>query len=201
MARKTKPRTYHHGDLREALVAAGTALVEEGGVAAFTLRECARKAGVSHAAPKNHFASVEVLIAEIAARGYEDFHAALDAATELAEQTPGHRLVAMGHAYVAFARARPGVFGVMFRRSRVDLGKTPHLEQASRAAWLQLVAAVTAVIGPGREDTNLKAAHVWSLVHGIANLVIDKRLPANVSVEDLLTACLEPLPDILTAVG
>ena len=77
MAKKTT-KAYHHGDLREALIKAGRAILEKDGVEALTLRACARKAGVSHAAPQHHFASINDLLAEIAATGFEDFVKALD---------------------------------------------------------------------------------------------------------------------------
>ncbi|MGL4590545.1 MAG: TetR/AcrR family transcriptional regulator, partial [Aestuariivirga sp.] len=96
MARKTRPRPYHHGDLREALIASATEMIEEGGPSSFTLRECARRTGVSHAAPKNHFATAEDLIAEVAARGFEHFVAALaKAADSSVDQSPDARLTAM----------------------------------------------------------------------------------------------------------
>lgn len=201
MARKAKPTTYHHGDLREALIAAGTEIVERDGLAAFTLRACARKAGVSHAAPKNHFASVEDLIAEIAARGFESFHAALEkSASAAAGQSPGARLIAMARAYVAFARAHPGVYGLMFRPG-MAIRPSPHLEQAGKAAWMQLYDAVGAVTGPGRGDGHVKAAHVWSLVHGLASLVVDGKLPPVVKVEDVMASCFNSLPASLGMVG
>ena len=72
-------KPYHHGELREALVAAGRKLLEEKGLRGFTLRECARRAQVSHAAPAHHFASIDDLLAEIATRGYHDLAAAMTA--------------------------------------------------------------------------------------------------------------------------
>ena len=86
MKQKRPRKAYHHGDLRESLVAAATVLIEEAGLGAFTLRECARRAGVSHAAPKNHFATAEDLLAEIAARGFERFVAEL---AQAADAVPG----------------------------------------------------------------------------------------------------------------
>src|SRR5262245_30775541 len=106
---------YHHGDLREALVTAATALLEEQGLSGFTLRQCARRAGVSHAAPAHHFAAADDLLAEIAARGFERFVARLGKAADQVEGPPLARLEAMGHAYVAFAIANPAVYGLMFR--------------------------------------------------------------------------------------
>src|SRR5216683_1037403 len=79
MARAKAEKPYHHGELREALVAAGRKLLEEKGLRSFTLRECARRAQVSHAAPAHHFASIDDLLAEIATRGYHDLTAAMTA--------------------------------------------------------------------------------------------------------------------------
>ena len=101
MAKKTA-KTYHHGDLREALIKAGLTILEKDGVEALTLRACARKAGVSHAAPQHHFAGIDDLLAEIAATGFEDFVESLDQAAAHAT-SPVEKLKAMGQGYVAFA--------------------------------------------------------------------------------------------------
>lgn len=199
--RKKVPRPYHHGDLREALVAAGTELIEDDGVMAFTLRECARRAGVSHAAPKNHFATAEDLLAEIAARGFERFVSALGTAADRAsDQSPDSRLIAMGQAYARFARAHPGVYGLMFRRPR-HTAASPHLDQAAKAGWDQLHEAVKAVIGEDRKDAAIKSAHVWSLVHGIASLMIDRRLPPAIDSDQLIRQSLASLPAAIRTVG
>lgn len=198
MPRKSKPKAFHHGDLREALVAAGIAIVEKDGPAAFTLRECARRAGVSHAAPKNHFASAEDLIAEIAARGFEAFHAELATAADAAGPSADLRLIAMGRAYVAFAMAHPGVYGLMFRRPRADLAQSTRLKQTAQAAWMQLATAVAAVTGPDSKNIDVKAAQVWAQVHGIASLLLDKRLPPTVAVAALLDSSLSVLVAGLT---
>jgi AcrR family transcriptional regulator len=175
MARKAKSRPYHHGDLREALVASATEMIEEGGPSSFTLRECARRAGVSHAAPKNHFATAEDLIADA-------------------------RLTAMCRAYVDFARSHRGVYGLMFRE-RSGFAKSEHLRTAARAAWDQLHQAVAAVTGPGRLDTDAKAAHVWSLVHGIASLTIDRRFPEIIDPEAVIATSVASLPAAIRSVG
>jgi AcrR family transcriptional regulator len=200
MSHKSKSRPYHHGDLFEALVAAGTELLIAEGIASFTLRECARRAGVSHAAPKNHFASVGDLLCEIAARGFEQFVAKLEAAANAAHpQSPEARLIAMGRAYVAFAQGNPAVYSLMFRHAQ-DFQKTEHLKLASEAAWRQLLDGVTAVIGPDRNDALARAAHVWALVHGIASLIIDRRLPM-VEPETVIAQSLASLPAAIRALG
>lgn len=183
MARKLKPRTYHHGDLRAALITAGAEIIETEGLAGFTLRECARRAGVSHAAPRNHFASIEDLILAIAVRGWEGFHAALALAADKAGSKPEARLAAMGKAYVDFALRQPGIYSLMFRTGDLEtvreasLGSSGLLAlgQASSAAWRQLVEAVEAVTGPSPR-VELAALHVWSLVHGYASLSVDRKV-------------------------
>jgi AcrR family transcriptional regulator len=208
MAKKTRPRTYHHGDLREALIAAGTGIIAADGPAGFTLRECARRAGVSHAAPRNHFASAEELVMVIAARGWEQFHAALELAAGLAGPAPEARLAAMGQAYVAFALQRPGLYSLMFRTGDFDAvrqGKAGSqgsmaLESAAAAAWLQLVEAVTAVTGPSPR-VELAALHVWSLVHGLASLSIDGKMKSDDALRHALQASLAALPNAIRGIA
>lgn len=201
MKRKSEPKPYHHGDLYETLVKAGTELLREEGLEHFTLRECARRAGVSHAAPKNHFASVEDLLCEIAARGFDQFVAELDAA---ADSDPAHsadgRLIAMGRAYVTFATANPAIYLLMFRHARA-FTRSVHLQAASQAAWVQLETGVAAVIGPERDDVLSRAAHVWALVHGIATLIIDRRLPGPIDFEQVIAQSLASLPAAIRGVG
>lgn len=198
MPARKRPKTYHHGDLREALVAAAVELLEEKGLSGFTLRQCARRAGVSHAAPAHHFATAADLLAEIAARGYERFVAALGKAADQADASPLARLDAMGRAYVAFALANPAVYGLMFRLGAGSL-KSPHLKTASMAAWQQLCDGVAAVLGPQRQDeVAAKASAVWALVHGTATLMLDRKLPPGTAESmDPVAAILPSLSGLL----
>jgi AcrR family transcriptional regulator len=185
MARKK--RTYHHGDLREALVAAGTAILEKQGLAGLSLRAIARQAGVSHAAPHHHFETLADLLAEIAARGFERFVAVLEQSAKNSS-TPEARLQAMSRAYVGFALANPAVYGLMFRQSAREL-TSPRLAEAASAAWRQLEGLLIDLPGahaPG--DVQARAAFVWSAVHGLATLLIDKRFPPKVDVQGLIDA-------------
>jgi len=188
MAKKTA-KTYHHGDLREALIKAGRAILEEDGVEALTLRACARKAGVSHAAPQHHFASISDLLAEIAATGFEDFVKALDrgAARSI---LPVEKLKAMGQSYVAFARERPAVYQLMFGVAAPL--SSDRLLSAKAAAWEQLTAAVSAAAGP--EDKEAKAMQVWATVHGFSMLVISQRLPPKIGLSQALKRVVDGLP-------
>ena len=192
--KKKTAKSYHHGDLREALIAAGRAILEEEGAAALTLRACARRAGVSHAAPQHHFATVADLLAEIAASGFEDFVSALDKGAAR-EVTPAAKLTAMGRSYVTFAQARPAIYQLMFAAPAPV--RSERLQKAMMAAWSQLVDGVTAAAGP--ENVNAKATLVWSTVHGFAMLTIIHRLPHTVDEASALELISESLSRVIGA--
>lgn len=193
MTKKTK-KSYHHGDLREALIRAGRAILEKDGVEALTLRACARKAGVSHAAPQHHFASINDLLAEIAASGFEDFVMVLDRDAALSSSAV-EKLKAMCRSYVAFARARPAVYQLMFGVAAPL--SSERLQAAKVAAWEQLANLVSAAAGP--EDKEAKAMQVWSAVHGFSMLVISQRLPPIISIPQALNRVIDGLPRAIGA--
>ena len=177
--RKVRATPYHHGSLEAALLDAAERIMEEKGTHGLTLRAAAREAGVSHAAPKNHFGDLTGLLSELAARGYERF-CAMMVCDVRATDTPMQRMQAIGRAYVGFARAHPGMFMLMFRSERLDM-KRPALRDAAHAAQRVLTDAVAA----GRREnvehilTLPQAAAIvaaWSLVHGFAMLLLDGRL-------------------------
>ena len=168
-------KPYHHGQLREQLLNAGEQALGEMAIEQVTLREIARRAGVSHAAPKHHFASLGHLLAEISARGYQRFVKALDeAAAAVADQQAESRLLAMGRAYMRFAETNAAAYQLMFGQ-RENIVMTPNLIGASYAAWSQIVAAVGAVVGPSQAEAG--ALHVWACVHGLATLKLAGRVP------------------------
>src|SRR5690349_23075094 len=166
MARAASSRPYHHGELREALVAAGRRLLEEQGLRGFTLRECARRAEVSHAAPAHHFASIDDLLAEIATRGYHELAAAMENEAKRAKAEPTARLVAQGVGYMAFAAANPALFQLMFNREASRF-ETPGLAAAAKQAYHLQLAAVDAVVPSAAPDVRKRLADfAWSTVHG-----------------------------------
>src|SRR6202166_2675379 len=105
---------YHHGALRDALLQAAERVLERDGLQGLTLRAVAREAGVSHAAPTHHFGDLTGLVSELAAIGFRQFNAAMASACDSAT-TPLSRALARPKAYVAYAQAHPGMYGLMFR--------------------------------------------------------------------------------------
>src|SRR3954449_12887113 len=105
---------YHHGDLREALLQAAERVLERDGLAGLTLRAVAREAGVSHAAPTHHFGDLTGLVSELAAIGFRQFNATMQA-SRASGTTLLEKGMAIAKAYVAYAQANPGMYGIMFR--------------------------------------------------------------------------------------
>ncbi len=193
---------YHHGALREALLQAAERVLEREGLAGLTLRAVAREAGVSHAAPTHHFGDLTGLVSELAAIGFRQFSAAM-AAARGADVPPAERGIASARAYVAYARAHPGMYGLMFRTERLDYSR-PSLHEAAEASFGGLASAIAASRQEQIEKQALTLeqaaaiARAWSLVHGFTMLMLDGRLedilgrlPAGTSVESLLDAMLK----------
>ncbi len=162
--------TYHHGDLPTALRAAAAELVAERGPTGFSLREVARRAGVSHGAPAHHFGTSKGLLTSVATEGFQTLNEAFDQAINGIDD-PTERLTAMGQAYVRTAVEQPGHFGVMCSDELVDPDDPTLTEVASRA-YLQLVGVVTELRDALNPDLDVDAAATmtWSAVHGLAAL-------------------------------
>ncbi len=166
---------YHHGDLRAALIAAAETELAEKGIDGFTLRGCARRAGVSHAAPAHHFKDVRALLTELATIGFRRLSASMD--DYAAGVAPGSvdYVVAIGRGYVAFAERYPHSFGLIFRTANLDR-EEPGFVAASREAFGHPVRAVGALHGSDDPMSDPKLAEIvigiWSLVHGFAALLL-----------------------------
>ena len=132
--------TYHHGDLKRALTAAALGLVSEKGPKGFTLREVARRAGVSAAAPYRHFADKADLLAAVATQGFVQLHETLN--TVAAETTDLHaRMVNMARAYVRWAVSHPDYYQAMFG-AETDKSNHPELLTAGARAFADLLDAI-----------------------------------------------------------
>jgi AcrR family transcriptional regulator len=192
---------YHHGALAKALLAAAETVLERDGLQGLTLRAVAREAGVSHAAPTHHFGDLTGLVSELAAVGFRRFGETMGRAGAI-DGTGVEKAMARARAYVAYARAKPGMYGLMFRTERLDMTR-PALRDAARASFAGLARA----IGASRQEPIAEDAlsldqaadivKAWSLVHGFTMLMLDgrlddilQRLPDGVDTDTLLEAML-----------
>lgn len=169
---KDKSR-HHHGDLRSALIDAGVALLREGGLAALTLRKCAARAGVSHAAPAHHFDGIDGLRAAIAAEGFLRFERYMREAIAQGQQTPSDRMHSMCHGYLAFAREEPALYDLIFSFRP----NSPHMQQTDVEAGpaYGVLRETCAPFVPAGTDPRVIETQVWALVHGLAMLTLSGR--------------------------
>lgn len=161
---------YHHGDLPNALRKAAAEVIAERGVGAFSLREVARRAGVSHTAPAHHFGDVRGLLTALAGEGFDLLADATSAA--VAQHTdPAERLVAVGQAYIEVARAHPAHFQVMFRTDIVSPEDT-QLAACGLRAYSVLEDAVRDLIESEGLDVEVDTAAwmCWSATQGLVLL-------------------------------
>jgi AcrR family transcriptional regulator len=184
----TPARPYHHGDLRVALLARAEETIERTGIAGLSLRELAREVGVSHGAPRRHFADKDSLLAALAEDGFLRLGAALRTATASGGSF-ADRLVAIAHAYVGFAIAHPALLDLMFT-AKHGPAVTPALGEASGVTLDPLLRLLidgqrTGDVAAG--DPERIGATVFAAVHGIAAMASVGMLePADVpaTVED-----------------
>lgn len=173
-APRARGERYHHGQLRAALVEAALATIEESGLAALTMRDLARRVGVSHSAPYRHFESRDAVLCEVAQLGLARLAAALRQAVPPADLTREDPLEAVAKAYVRFALGHRALFRLMF-------------DAAARKGTLgdpigEPLATLASVVGDGVEDggaaspeARQPALLAWSLLHGLATLTLDER--------------------------
>lgn len=171
--RKPGAKPYHHGDLRRAILETAAAMVREQKTWQFTLREVARRAGVSHTAPYNHFADKGELLGELAMGGFDALRVALTEARPKKAESFRDEYLAVARAYVRFGVANPGLYRLMFSR---DVGYDVHMSERSVAAFgvmLELLARGQATGAIRKERLRAQAAACWAAVHGITTLSIE----------------------------
>lgn len=175
MATKT---SYHHGNLRQSLIDGAIALIGEAGFEQLSLRQVARRVGVSHNAPYRHFADREALLAAVSEEGFQALRSTLEAAQQGISADSPQRLQALGMAYVRFALANPAHYRVMFGKYRCDLSQYPNLAKASQQSFEVLVDTIAKGQAAGifRAADPVDMARVaWSLVHGQSMLALDNK--------------------------
>ncbi len=174
-----RQKSYHHGDLRQALIDTGLTMLEERGLEGLTLRKLAARVGVSHAAPEHHFPTLRHLMTAFAVEGFRLFAASMRSAMATASGDPAEQLRAAARGYLAFATARPHLFRLMFTANRLDWDD-PTLGPPANAAHAVLEEISAPVAKRMKLDTPEGRAAVeqlvWSQIHGHAHLMIDGKL-------------------------
>jgi AcrR family transcriptional regulator len=178
MAKSRRPESrssYHHGNLRAALLSAGMRLLRKNGPTALSLRGVARAAGVSQTAPYKHFSDKAALLAALAEEGFRELSGRFETAAEGVGE-PRNRLQRIGQAYVQFALDDPSLYQLMFSAELSDVRKPQaNLIAAGQRTYGVLEHAVAAVL-PASDEIRVACVSAWSLVHGLSLLLLHGRI-------------------------
>jgi AcrR family transcriptional regulator len=190
--------TYHHGDLKNALIRAGVEILAEQGISGLSLRQVALRAGVSHAAPYAHFADKQSLVAAISTDGFLRLYEKIKTVASAHRANPRRQLLETANAYLEFAVEDPAHFKVMFSGILEQEKDYPEFVEASKKNYELLVEIVQTCQAEGFLPTGPAeptAIGIWATVHGLAALRIEKQIPHTLleqhSLHDLLNHALQ----------
>lgn len=176
----TKKKTYHHGDLKNALIQAGVEILAKDGVSGLSLRKVALKAGVSHSAPYAHFVDKQALIAAISTEGFRQLYERVSGVTEKYKSQPTKQLIEVAWAYVQFAMDDPDRFKVMFSAVLEKEKEYPEFVTESQRNFqlVKMIVEANQASGQLRSGpSELIALSAWGIVHGFVMLLLEGQIP------------------------
>jgi AcrR family transcriptional regulator len=174
--------TYHHGNLKEALISAGLEILSKKGIESLSLRNVAKQIGVSHTAPYNHFHDKQDLLAAISAAGHKQFHLVLLETYEKFKNTPTNLITEIAWAYLQFAIQNPDKFKLMFSSALEEEQNHPEFEEITQKTinLFEDIIRFCQSCGALVEGNVYKIAiALWSSVHGFTMLVLEDQFPHN----------------------
>lgn len=175
----TGKKSYHHGDLRTALIEAAVDVIEELGPKGLTIREVAKRAGVSHGAPYRHFADKDALVLAVVERGFSLLHSAMAEARANTGNTAIEQFAASGDAYFQFATEYPTYYRVMFSGDLISGSGDQAFGHTSSEAFLDIQGYLKECQQVGlvrQEDELLQSIAIVSMIHGFVSLLNDNRI-------------------------
>lgn len=182
MANK-KRKPFHHGNLREALLAASLEILDEAGPDAVTIREVARRAGVSHAAPVNHFKDREALLTAVAASLFDELRCEIDGTIAKQNKSLSERVKSFADGLINFGLKHPNRYRMLWRRDLVD-NEDERLVSTMDSIYDNLMNEISKGKGPRGVDDDTIAIGLWSLAHGYVSMRLDGNFNA---VNDKIT--------------
>jgi AcrR family transcriptional regulator len=175
-----KSKTYHHGNLKEALISAGLEILSQKGIEGLSLRNVAKKVGVSHTAPYNHFSNKQALLAAISTAGFEQLYQTLSDSFNKCKHTSTNIIFEIAWSYLQFALDDPGIFKLMFSGALEEERDHPAYIVISRKNLSLLEEIIVYCQNNGQiADGKVESivTRLWSVVHGFTHLVLEDQFP------------------------
>lgn len=193
-------KSYHHGDLKNALIKAGVEILSQEGIEGLSLRKVAQRAGVSHSAPYSHFPDKQSLIAAISTEGFNQLYNELDAAISAHPKNAKQQLQESALAYVQFALNHTDTFKIMFSGVLEKEKEYPAFVEISYKTFQRVVDVVKACQDAGllrSASAEMMAVAVWGQVHGIISLALEGQISHSVldyhKIEDVVSFAIEQM--------
>ncbi len=197
-----KGHTYHHGDLRSALLGEAAAMITEAGVASVTMRAISRRLGVSRTALYRHFPDKSGLLVAVARAGFERLDRRLRSVAADAPRAGLESFRRLGEQYVRFALENPAHYRLMYGKESLSRGDIPELREAADELFAQLVSVIESQQRNGRikrQNPEMQAYMAWATVHGLSMLLVENQIQAEIDVDKLIRQTTRTLVDGMRA--
>lgn len=183
-------KTYHHGNLREALLLETETMIAENQLSAITLLAISKRLAVARSAPYRHFSSKNDLLCAVASRAFRRFKQGFQRIRLNTTLSVEERFRGMGHFYLYFAVENPNYYTLMFRENLMGDNQTEELELAREASIAELFAILQNCQDEGliaQGNLEMQALYIWSNWHGLCSLLVDQHLPSDEHIDETLT--------------
>ena len=192
---------YHHGDVKNAIITAGIDIINEQGVENLSIRNAAKRIGVSHTAPYRHFKNKEDLLVAIAIKGFEILKNNIESAVSKIDISDPSALAEAGRAYIRFAVSNSNYYRIMFGDTIRNKTKYPEFFKVYDRSFQKLIEIIknnTDTHETDKTDHEITAIAVWSLLHGYCSLVLDNETDENVGSDGQVDRILQKLDNFLS---
>lgn len=189
-------KPYHHKNLRPVLLDEAAKMIAEGGAISVTMRELGRRVGVSRGAAYRHFSDKDALLMAVSASGFEKLGKAVQTVVEDPSLSYGTRLIDLGKIYLRFAIENPAHYRLMYGKEALSRWNQPVLKDSADGLFhllFDVIQGFQEESGVPEKDTRTLVYIAWSSVHGLASILIEEHIMADVDIEHIINEAMQTI--------